>query len=228
MNLQRPLILASNSPRRQFLMRELGYHFAIQKPFGDETFPDKLDPNDVPEFLAKKKAESIIVVSDEIALTSDTVVILNNKILNKPGTRNEAIKMLQKLSGNTHIVITAVCIKDSNRMTCFHDKTKVTFNKLSEEEIKNYVHVFRPYDKAGAYGAQDCLPKGVNPCSKEELAFLEKLNKLDLVEKTFTNNTVGTGMNAIHKIDGSYFNVMGLPIHKVYQQLNAFQDITSP
>lgn len=222
MNFKRPLILASNSPRRQYLMRELGYHFAIQKPFGDESFDPALPSEDVPEYLAKKKAKSINHVSDEVVLTSDTVVILENQILNKPANRDEAIYMLSQLSGKTHIVITAVCLKDNRRFVCFKDRTEVTFEKLKQNEIESYVDQFKPYDKAGSYGAQDCLPKGTNPCSKAEIDFLEKLRKTDLIEKTFTGPTVGAGMIAIQKINGSYFNVMGLPIHKVYEQLEQF------
>jgi len=222
MNFKRPIILASNSPRRQYLMRELGYHFAIQKPFGDESFPADMPVRNVPSYLAKKKAASISLVSGEVVITSDTVVIIDDQILNKPSNRDEAIEMLKQLAGRTHIVISAVCLKDTEKLVCFDDETKVTFNELTQSEIENYVDRFQPYDKAGGYGAQDCLPAGVNPCSEEEMAFLKKQDKLDLAEKTFTNKAVGTGILAISKIDGSYFNVMGLPIHKVYAQLESF------
>lgn len=226
MNFKRPLILASNSPRRQYLMRELGYQFTVRQPNGDESFPSDMAAEMVPVYLARKKAESINAENDEVILTSDTVVILNNKILNKPLDRDEAIGMLSALSGNTHTVITAFCLKDANRVACFHNKTRVTFHKLSLKEIENYVDQFQPYDKAGAYGAQDCLSKGVNPCAEEEINFLQKMGKLDLIEKTFTDSRVGTGVLAIQKIEGSYFNVMGLPIHEVYYQLETFQDKT--
>ena len=207
-------------------MRELGYKFTVRKPNSDESFPSEMPVEQVPLYLAKKKAESIAPENDKVILTSDTVVILNKNILNKPLDRNEAISMLSSLSGNTHTVITAFCLKDSKRIACFHDKTNVTFNTLSDEDIVNYVDQFQPYDKAGAYGAQDCLTKGVNPCTAEEIAFLQKMGKLDLIEKTFTDSRVGTGIMAIQKIDGSYFNVMGLPIHQVYYQLEAFRDNT--
>ena len=222
MNFNRPLILASKSPRRQYLMRELGYNFAIQNPYGDESYDLTMPSEDVPEYLARKKANSINQVSDEVLMTSDTVVILSDKILNKPADKAEAIEMLTQLAGQTHIVITAVCLKDSHKMLCIKDRTEVTFNKLERREIEQYVDHFKPFDKAGAYGAQDCLPKGSQPCSKEELAFLAKLGKGDLVEKTFTDPSVGMGMQAIQKIKGSYFNVMGLPIHKVYEPLEQF------
>ena len=200
----------------------MGYHFAIQKPFGDESYSEDISIEDVPEHLARKKAASISQASDEVVITSDTVVIFNNKILNKPIDRLEAIQMLKQLSGNTHTVITAVCLKDQYKTECFKERSEVTFKELTALEIETYVDQFKPFDKAGAYGAQDCLPKGVNPCSSEELKFLAELGKLDLVEKTFTNPSVGTGMFAIQKIEGSYFNVMGLPIHKVYQYLELF------
>jgi septum formation protein len=118
--------------------------------------------------------------------------------------------------------VTAFCLKDSSKTLCFDDMSEVTFKKIDLQEIKNYVDQFNPYDKAGAYGAQDCLPKGVNPCSQEEIDFLKRVNKMDLAEKTFTSQAVGTGILAIEKIKGSYFNVMGLPIHKVYDELEAF------
>ncbi len=222
MNFKRPLILASKSPRRQYLMRELGYNFAVQRPYGDESFDSEMPCEDVPKYLARKKAQSIDQVSDEVVLTSDTVVILNNQILNKPANRSEAMAMLHQLSNRTHIVITAVCVKDSSKMLCFQDRTEVTFRRLEKEEIELYVDQFKPFDKAGAYGAQDCLPRGSNPCSAEEVTFLEKLGKKDLIGKTFTDPSVGSGMHAIQKISGSYFNVMGLPIHKVYEALEHF------
>lgn len=222
MNLVRPLILASNSPRRQYLMRELGYQFTVRQPDSNEDFPRSMPPQEVPLYLARKKAASVAFEGHEIVLTSDTVVILNREILNKPADRDDAIRMLSKLSGNTHIVITAFCLKDQAKEECYHDTTFVTFNHLNKKEISDYVDRFKPYDKAGAYGAQDCLPSGVNPCSQEELDFLKKIGKMDLTEKTFTHDEIGKGVNAIQKIDGSYFNVMGLPIHKVYESLNAF------
>ena len=222
MNFKRPLILASNSPPRQYLMREMGYHFSIQKPDSDESFPSDMAAEDVPVFLARKKAESIHINNDEVVLTSDTVVILEGRILNKPADRTEAIGMLSELSGKTHTVITAFCLRDVNKVACFQESSYVTFHTLAQDDIIRYVDQFEPYDKAGAYGAQDTLPKGINPCSKEELEFLKALGKSELAEKTFTNSTVGTGVIAIQKIEGSYFNVMGLPIHRVYRELEKF------
>ncbi len=188
MEFKRPLILASTSPRRQFLMKEAGFQFRIEKPDSDESFPDTMPVEKVPSFLASKKATTFKdKLKDEIVIASDTVVIINNKILNKPADRKEAIAMLTELSGNTHTVITAVCLLSKEKMDLFDDRTEVTFSKLSLEEIEYYVDNFKPFDKAGAYGAQDWL-----------------------------------GMIGIEKIDGSYFTVMGLPMHKVYQHLMRF------
>jgi len=183
--MNRPLILASSSPRRQYLMKEAGFHFTSEKPDGDEKFPTDLPVDQVAKYLAEKKAEHFrLTMKDEIILTADTVVILDNKIINKPEDRAEAIRMLLALSGKTHLVVTGVCIISKEKEESFDDTTEVTFQTLTLDEIEYYVDTYKPYDKAGAYGAQDWI-----------------------------------GMVAINKITGSYFNVMGLPIHKVYQHL---------
>ncbi len=222
MPLKSPLILASTSPRRQFLLQEAGFQFQIEKPAEDETFPDNMTAEHVPSFLAEKKANAFKnKITREIVITSDTVVILGNKILNKPLGREDAIQMLSSLSGRTHTVITAVCLLSKEKEDLFDDRTLVTFKKLQAYEIENYVDQCKPYDKAGAYGAQECLPKGVNPCSREEIEFLERINKVDLVQKSIRTHT-GAGMVGIEKIEGSYFNVMGFPIHKVYEHLVRF------
>ncbi|GIV35978.1 MAG: Maf-like protein [Cyclobacteriaceae bacterium] len=185
MMLQRKLILASTSPRRQFLLREAGFDFIIEKPDADECFPPELPASQVARFLALKKAESFRArIGNEIVLTADTVVILNNEILNKPQNRSEAISMLSRLSGKTHVVITGVCILSAEKEITFDDATEVTFASLTSQEIAFYVDKYKPYDKAGSYGAQDFI-----------------------------------GMVGIERINGSYFNVMGLPMHKVYRAL---------
>lgn len=179
------IILASSSPRRQYLMREAGFSFTVEKPEADESFPDNLPVEQVARYLALKKAEYFRTnIQKEIIVTADTVVILENKILNKPANRAEAISMLTALSGKTHIVMTGVCILSVAKEESFDDTTEVTFKKLTQQEIEFYVDHYKPYDKAGAYGAQDFI-----------------------------------GMIAIEEIKGSYFNVMGLPIHKVYDKL---------
>jgi len=185
MALTRPLIVASSSPRRQYLMKEAGFTFTVEKPDVDESFPEDLPVDQVAKYLAEKKAEYFrLTMKDEVVITADTVVIFQNKILNKPLDRIEAIGMLSELSGNTHTVMTGVCILSKEKEISFDDLTEVTFQSLTLNEIEFYVDHYKPYDKAGAYGAQDWI-----------------------------------GMVAIQKIVGSYFNVMGLPIHKVYQHL---------
>ena len=185
MNIKRPLILASSSPRRQYLMKEAGFAFTIEKPDVDESFPPEMPVDQVARYLATKKAEYFRPkIHDEIIVTADTVVILFNKILNKPIDKKEALEMLASLSGRTHLVMTGVCIVSKEKEESFDDTTEVTFQSLTREEIEYYVDQYKPYDKAGAYGAQDWI-----------------------------------GMVAIRKIEGSYFNVMGLPIHKVYEHL---------
>lgn len=183
--MNRPLVLASSSPRRQYLMKEAGFKFTVEKPDVDESFPATLPVDQVAKYLAEKKAEYFrLTMKDEIILTADTVVILENRIINKPQDRGEAIDMLSSLSGNKHLVMTGVCILSKEKEECFDDTTEVFFQMLQRNEIEYYVDTFKPYDKAGAYGAQDWI-----------------------------------GMVAIQKIIGSYFNVMGLPVHKVYQHL---------
>lgn len=183
--IKHPIILASSSPRRHYLMKEAGFNFTVEKPDIEETFPESLPVEQVAKYLAVKKAEFFRTnIHNEIIVTADTVVILDQIILNKPADRKEAIEMLSRLSNRTHLVITGVCILSAEKEESFDDTTEVTFKKLSQAEIEYYVEKFKPFDKAGAYGAQDFI-----------------------------------GMIAIEKIVGSYFNVMGLPIHKVYEHL---------
>lgn len=166
-------------------MSESGFHFTTEKPEVDESFPPEMPVDQVARYLAAKKAESFRPrIKDEIVITADTVVILSDKILNKPADAAEAIEMLSQLSGRTHLVITGVSIVSREKEESFDDTTEVTFKTLTRDEIQFYVDHYKPFDKAGAYGAQDWV-----------------------------------GMVAIEKINGSYFNVMGLPVHKVYQHL---------
>jgi septum formation protein len=204
-------------------MREAGFQFRVQVPDIDESFPPEMPVTEVPNYLAEKKARVFEShLKDEIVIASDTIVILNNEILNKPLHRQEAMEMLSRLSGQKHTVITAVCLLSKEKIDCFDDHTEVTFKKLTTEEISFYIDNYKPYDKAGAYGAQDCLPTGVNPCSNEEIQFLKQIGKSELIEKTFTVTQAGIGLVAIEKINGSYFTVMGLPIHLVYSHLQNF------
>jgi septum formation protein len=182
------LVLASSSPRRQYLMSEAGFQFRVEKPDVDETWPQELPIQHVAKYLAEKKAAYFRpTMKDEVIIAADTIVIVGDQIINKPGDRDEAISMLTLLSGRTHTVMTGVSIISREREESFDETTSVTFQSLTREEIEHYVDNYKPYDKAGAYGAQDWI-----------------------------------GMIAIQKIDGSYFNVMGLPIHLVYQHLKSW------
>ena len=138
--------------------------------------------------LAEKKANAHELQPDELLITADTVVILDNAILGKPSSLDEATEMLSKLSGKTHTVMTGVCLKTNKETKVFSDSTKVTFRRLSTEEIDFYVNTYQPLDKAGAYGIQEWIGK------------------------------VG-----IKSIDGDYYNVVGLPLQKLYQHLIAWK-----
>ncbi len=143
---------------------------------------------EVPLMLARRKAEAFRPeLTDEVVVAADTVVVIDGHILNKPQDEAEAIEMLSRLSGRMHEVITGVCILSKAKTVAFSDLTEVYFKPLSEEEIKFYVRQYKPFDKAGAYGAQEWM-----------------------------------GMVGVEKIVGSYFNVMGLPVHKVYEALRSW------
>lgn len=187
MNLSRPLLLASNSPRRKELLAGLGLSFEIKVKEVYEDFPEHLKRTEVAEYLASHKADAYQDdLQDEVLLTADTIVCLGERILNKPANYEEAYEMLQALSGKQHEVITGVCVLMKERKTVFHDTTKVYFKELTEQEINYYITNYKPYDKAGAYGIQEWI-----------------------------------GMIGIERIEGSYFNVVGLPVQKLYTQLKA-------
>lgn len=186
------LVLASKSPRRQQLLRELGLNFEVRlNGETDECYPAGLSNTDIPMFLARKKAEPLLgsLQSNEILITSDTIVWCNNEVIGKPLDRDDAIKILNKLSGNKHVVVTGVCLSTTSRSTCFHVETDVYFRKLTQEEICYYVDRYTPYDKAGAYGVQEWI-----------------------------------GYVGVERIEGSYFNVMGLPVQRLYTELEKFID----
>jgi septum formation protein len=158
MNLARPLILASNSPRRQQLLREMGLDFIVQVKDTAEDFPTDMPLPLVPEYLAKKKAMAFAnELTDQVILTADTVVIVGEKILNKPVDADEARQMLRTLAGRRHEVVTGVCLLTKEGVQTFSDRVLVYFSSLSDEEIDYYITHYRPFDKAGAYGAQDWL-----------------------------------------------------------------------
>ena len=188
LQLNKPLILASNSPRRQQLMRDSGFEFKVKIKDTNEDFPKTMPANEVPEYLARKKAEAFRQdLEDEIVMTADTIVVINNEILNKPKDALEASEMLRKLSGRQHQVITGVCIMTQENTESFIDIANVFFRELTDIEINYYIKTCRPFDKAGAYGVQDFI-----------------------------------GMVGIPRMEGSYFTVMGLPVHKVYEALSRY------
>lgn len=184
------IILASNSPRRKELLGGLGIEFAIDTR---NNFEESLEPgveaHQVPVDMSRGKSYGFHrpLEADEILITADTVVIIDDKVLGKPHSREEAQAMLQTLSGRTHEVVTAVTLRDATRENCFSASSLVSFAELSLDEINYYLDNYRPYDKAGSYGVQEWI-----------------------------------GYVAISRIEGSFYNVMGLPVHRVYQELKSF------
>lgn len=195
MNLNRlkkyQIILASKSPRRSQLLKELGIAFTIDSKNGiEEIFPSGLSNNEIAIYLSKLKAspyQKEIESSNKLIITADTIVCTDNEVLGKPTNRLDAISMLKKLSGKKHKVITGVTLLSKTKSKSFAVTTDVFFKNLTNEEINYYVDNFKPYDKAGAYGIQEWI-----------------------------------GMIGIEKIEGSYFNVVGLPIQKLYTELMDF------
>lgn len=169
-------------------METCGFNFNVINLDIDESFSKDMNAYDVARHLAERKAAAYsFKEANEVVIAADTVVIFENEILGKPENRKEAIAILKKLSGQTHDVVTGVCIRDHEKQLVFDDLTSVTFKNIAEEKIIFYIDNFHPFDKAGSYGAQDWW-----------------------------------GLVAIEKLVGSYFNVMGLPTHKVYQELKNF------
>jgi septum formation protein len=184
------IILGSNSPRRKELLAGLGLSFEV-RPISDldESYPDSLKSGDIALYIAAKKAEAYLpaLQKDELLITADTIVCINNKVLGKPTDRDDAFRMLQTLSGQTHEVITGVCLTTQNKSVSFSVVSTVRFAPISEDDINYYIDTFHPYDKAGAYGIQEWI-----------------------------------GYVAVEGIQGSFYNVMGLPIQRVYQELRIF------
>lgn len=186
------VILGSASPRRQQLLAGLGLAFEVEVRATDESFGPELRAYEIPLHIASRKADVFMpqLKEKDLVITADTVVWIHGHVMNKPEDRNEAISMISELSGNVHDVYTAVCILTSHGKISFWDETRVHFSKLDQREIEFYVDQYKPYDKAGAYGAQDWI-----------------------------------GLVGIDKLEGSYFNVMGLPVHKLYAALKAMPAI---
>ncbi|MDR2918437.1 MAG: Maf family nucleotide pyrophosphatase [Tannerella sp.] len=182
------IILASNSPRRKELLKGLGLDFEVCViPGIDESYPADIPPDEVPCYIALKKSKAYNVSNNELIITADTVVILDNVIIEKPNDREDAIQMLHRLSGHSHEVITGVVISTQQKQVSFSVKSTVSFATLTDEEITYYVDTFQPYDKAGAYGIQEWI-----------------------------------GYIGVQGINGSFYNVMGLPVQRLYQELKQF------
>lgn len=151
------LLLASNSPRRKELLSQLGYEFDVVKIDVDESYPSDLEPEKIAAFVSEKKAKALSLRENEILLTSDTIVALDDKILLKPNNETEAFEMIKSLSGKTHQVYTAFTIKTMDYQCTKTSKTDVEFSEIGDEEIKFYINHFKPLDKAGSYGIQEWL-----------------------------------------------------------------------
>jgi septum formation protein len=184
------VILGSQSPRRRELLAGLGIAFEVKPvPGADESYPPSLPVEEIPLYLARKKASAFphSLAGNELLITADTIVEVRRTVLGKPSGREEAVRMLRMLSGCTHRVITGVCLSAPGKTVSFTSTSSVRFAPLPEEEIQYYVERFQPYDKAGAYGIQEWI-----------------------------------GYVAVEAIEGSFYNVMGLPIQKVYRELSRF------
>ena len=186
----------------------------------DEDFPSSLHAEKIPLFLAEQKANAFDgdLKPTEILVTADTIVWFDNHVLNKPADRAEALRMLNKLSGNVHLVFTGVCISTIEKRKIFSVASTVKFTRTAEKELLEYIDQYKPYDKAGSYGAQECLPEKMNPLSMKERDFLKSINKPDLFEKSLAVKNHAR-VPLIEKIEGSYFNVMGLPVVELWEEL---------
>lgn len=153
------VILASGSPRRQQFLRDLDLDFEIRLKEIEEVFPKDLKAHEITNYLAELKANvfSDELTKNDILITSDTIVWLENKALGKPKNAEDAFVMIQEMSGKAHEVITSVCIKTLERSVTFYETTKVFFLNLTDSEIKYYINLYQPFDKAGSYGIQEWI-----------------------------------------------------------------------
>ncbi|WP_339916473.1 Maf-like protein [Yeosuana marina] len=185
------IILASGSPRRHLFFNELGIDFEIRLKPVKEEYPTRLRHFEISDYLSQLKSLPFKdeLTEQDILITSDTIVWHNNEALGKPKNAKEAFQMLQSLSNTTHEVITSVSFTTKTKQKTINSITQVTFKKLTDEEINYYIDMFKPFDKAGAYGIQEWI-----------------------------------GQIGVTKIEGSFFNVVGLPVHIVYQVLSDLVD----
>jgi len=183
------IILASQSPRRRHLLEGLGLKFTIQPVDVEENYPPELKAQDIALYLSQLKAKAFALDSlqgNPLVVTADTIVWIDNQVLGKPVDVEDGMRILKQLSGRMHQVFTGVCLRTRHSLRSFYACTDVYFKHLSEEEIRWYLETHKPYDKAGAYGAQEWI-----------------------------------GYVAIRRIEGSYFNVMGLPTQMLWEELKA-------
>ncbi|MDR1738118.1 MAG: Maf-like protein [Candidatus Symbiothrix sp.] len=184
------LILGSQSPRRQELLSGIDVPFEVRlMPDVDESYPASLHREEIPTYIARKKAEAYraSLSADSLLITADTIVWLDGKVYGKPQDERDAKTMLSVLSGRTHDVITGVCLTTLQRQETFYAVSSVRFAELDADEIDYYVRRYRPYDKAGAYGVQEWI-----------------------------------GYVGVEHLEGSFYNVMGLPVRMLYQKLKTF------
>jgi septum formation protein len=158
----RKVILASGSPRRKMLLEWAEVDFEVVVSDADESFSSSSMPAEVAVSIAKKKNQAVVdllqnKLTDSIIISADTIVVLENEIIGKPVDKNDAIAIIQKLSGKKHQVITAVNIRDDKKDIHFYDTTEVVFHELSIDQITHYVEQYKPYDKAGAYAIQEWI-----------------------------------------------------------------------
>ncbi|MBW6500007.1 MAG: Maf family nucleotide pyrophosphatase [Bacteroidales bacterium] len=180
------IILASGSPRRKQLLEDMGLKFEVIITSVPEEGPPELEGRELAMHVAAEKARILKpgLKKTDIVIAADTIVWCNDTLLGKPEGIDDAAEMLRSISGRTHEVITGVCIMTADKEILFSDSTKVTFGKLTDEEIYYYIDNYKPYDKAGAYGIQEWI-----------------------------------GYIGCRRIEGSYFNVMGLPVQRLYREL---------
>lgn len=182
-------ILASRSPRRHELLKSLGINFQVIVKEVKEDYPPGLPKEEIPVFLAELKAGpfSRELSGNDLLITADTIVWHNETVLGKPRNRDEAMKMLQQLSGSWHQVISGVCLSSVKKKKSFYSISNVQFKTLTPAEMDYYISNFHPFDKAGAYGIQEWI-----------------------------------GFIGITHIEGSFYNVMGLPVQKLYEEIMQF------
>ncbi len=184
------IVLGSASPRRRELLAGLDLDFEVEViPGIDESYPDTLTAQEIPLYIARKKAEAYAakMTDGELLITADTIVSAEGRILGKPSSREDAVDMLRRLSGRRHEVVTGVCISTKEKSASFSVTSEVCFARIDEEDIVYYVDKYRPFDKAGAYGIQEWI-----------------------------------GYVGVENINGSFYNVMGLPVQRLYTELKKF------